>query len=341
MTEPATTFVTGGTGTVGRAVLSRLLGQGRPVVALARSQAAADALEAVGARVVRGNVLDRASLIDCMQGCGVAYHLAGANAACLRDPAPLFEVNVGGSRHLVEAAAEAGVRRVIYTSSATTVGEGKGEMGTEDTAHRGWFLSAYERSKWEAEQVVLERAASLGVDLVSVNPTSVQGPGRAGGSARLLVLFVTGRLRFFVPTRLSLVDIDDCAEGHVLAEAKGQPGRRYLLSGATLPLEEALALLARITGVERRPRSIPPPVATAAGAVAELAGRLSGRTPPFCYEVVRTLLHGHGYDGSRAERELGLRYTPVEVTLRRTLAWLVDQGLVPQTAVRRPLEDAG
>jgi dihydroflavonol-4-reductase len=323
------TFLTGGTGVVGRAVLARLLQEGRTVVALARSEKSERVLADLGAKVVRGDVTDRASLPPAMRGCEVVYHLAGYNATCLRDPSPLYKVNVGGSRNVLEAAAEAGVRRVVYTSSATTVGEPPGVVGREDTPHRGWFLSHYERSKFEAEQLVMELAPALGVELVSVNPTSVQGPGRAGGSARLLVAFLTGRLRFFVSTRFSLVDIDDCVTGHVLSETRGQPGERYLLSGACLELEEALALLARITGVERRPRSIPMPVASAAGLLGELAGLLARRPPLLCREVVRMIAHGHSYDGSKAERELGLRYTPIEETLRRTIDWLVREGVVP------------
>ena len=334
MTAGPLAFVTGGTGVVGRVLVKHLLSEGRSVVALARSEDSSRSLSELGVRPVPGDVGDPSALAAGMQGCEVVYHVAGLNLACLRDPAPLFEVNVDGSRNVIDAAARAGVRRVVYTSSATTVGERRGEVGREDSEHRGWFLSDYERSKFTAERVVMERASTLGVDVVSVNPTSVQGPGRADGSARLLVLFLSGRLRFFVDTRLTMVDIDDCAAGHLLAEKHGTPGERYLLSGASLELADALALLARITGVERRPVSIPLPLAQAAGTIGELAGRLTGRQLPLCREVVRTLLHGHVYDGSKAERELGLRYTPAEDTLRRTVEWLVKEGVVPPTAVR-------
>ena len=327
-------YVTGGTGVVGRSIVRRLLDDGRRVVALARSEQARRSLSDLGVTAAPGDVGDVDALAAGMDGCGVVYHVAGLNATCLRDPAPLFEVNVGGSANVIEAAARAGVRRVVYTSSATTVGEERGEVGREDSPHRGWFLSSYERSKFEAERLVLERGPALGLEVVSDTPTSGQGPGRAGGSARLLVLFLTGRLRFFVPTRLTFVDIDDCAAGHLLAEHRGKPGERYLLSGASLALEDALALLARITGVERRPWPIPVPVASAVGALAEVAGRLARRQLPLCREVVRTLVHGHTYDGSKAERDLGLTYTPVEETLRRTVEWLVSEGVVPRPAVR-------
>lgn len=330
-------FITGATGVVGRAVVDRLGGQGRTVVALARSEGSRQVLEQMGTTAVTGDVLDRSSLVAAMTDCDIAYHVAGANASCLRDPSSLFQVNVVGSRNVVEAAAEVGVRRVVFTSSAATIGEQRGEIGREDGVHRGWFLSDYERSKFEAEQTVLERGRTLGLDVVSVNPASVQGPGRAGGTAKLLISFLNGRLRFFVPTRLSLVDVADCAQGHLLAETEGRAGERYILSGASVRLEEALALIERITGVKRRPRSVPVAAAFAAGAIAEMTGRLRGRTPPLCREVVRTLVHGHAYDGTKAERELGLSYTPVEETLRRTITWLIDQNLVPPTTATRRL----
>ena len=165
--------------------------------------------------------------------------------------------------------------------------------------------------------------------VVAVNPSSVQGPGRATGSARLLLEVANGRLPLLVDTTISLVDIDDCAEGHVLAETRGTPGDRYLLSGATLTTPEAVALLERIWGLPRRVRFAPAWVAGAGGQAAWALARLLRHDAPVCPEAVRTLLHGHRYDGSKATRELGLRYRPVEDTLRRTLEWCAERGLVP------------
>ena len=142
-----------------------------------------------------------------------------------------------------------------------------------------------------------------------VNPSSVQGPGRAGGTGRFLLAFLDGRMKVFVQTNVSLVDIADCVEGHLLAAERGQTGERYLLNGMTLTLTESLALAAEVAGVQRTPRLLPRPVATVAAGAVEGGFRLVRRHPPVCREMVRTLLHGHRYDGSRAERELGLRYT--------------------------------
>jgi dihydroflavonol-4-reductase len=323
-------LVTGGTGFLGRALVERLLSAGGQVKALARSDASAAELAALGADPVRGDVLDPEVLAAAMRGCDVVYHAAGANAFCVRDPSPMFEVNVRGSRNVVRAATRAGVRRVVYTSSAATLGEASGTIGSEESLHRGSFLSEYERSKFEAEQAVFAAAGETGLDVVSVNPASVQGPGRATGSAKLLLDYLNGRLKAVVDSQLSLVDIADCTEGHLLAGSRGTPGERYVLSGATLSVRDGLALVASLLGIDRPVRTVPPSLAMAVATAAEVVGRVRRSSPRICRELARTLVHGHAYDGSKATRTLGLRYTPIEETLRRTVDWWVEQELVPR-----------
>jgi dihydroflavonol-4-reductase len=321
-------FVTGGTGFLGRALVERLVGDGNEVRALARSDASAGKLGALGAEPVQGDVLDLDALAAAMVECDVVYHAAGANAFCVRDPSPMFEVNVRGSENVVRAAARAGVRRVVYTSSAATLGEAGGTIGSEESPHRGWFYSDYERSKFEAERAVFAAARETGLDVVSVNPASVQGPGRASGSAKLLLDYLNGRIPAVVDSRISLVDIADCTEGHLLAAERGSPGERYVLSGATLSVRDGLALVASVVGIDRPVRTLPPWLAIGAATVVEALGRVRRSRPSICREVARTLIHGHAYDGSKATRALGLRYTPIEETLRRTVDWWVEQRLV-------------
>jgi len=237
-------------------------------------------------------------------------------------------LNSTGPAAAVRAAARAGVKRLVHTSSAATIGERPGAIGSEHTPHRGWYLSTYERTKTEGERDALTAAREVGQDLVCVNPSSVQGPGRTGGTARFLLAFLDGRLKVFVPTNISLIDIDDCVEGHLLAAERGVSGERYLLSGTTLSMTDALALAGEVGGVRRRPVLLPRRVATIAAAIAERAFKIAGRHPPICPEMVRTLLHGHRYDGSRPQQELGLRYTEPRDTLRRTLVWARAEGLL-------------
>jgi dihydroflavonol-4-reductase len=324
----ARVFVTGGTGVIGRALVARLLERGDDLVALARSAEAEGALREVGCEVVRGEVFDVEALAHGMDGCTVAYNLAGVNTLCASDPEPMRRANVDGAVAAVRAAQRAALPRLIHTSSAATIGEAPGSVGNERSEHRGWYLSTYERTKTQGERAAVATAREVAQDVVYVNPSSVQGPGRASGTGRFLLAALDGRLPVFVNTDVSLVDIGDCVEGHLLAAEHGAAGERYLLSGIRLTVKEALALAADVAGVECNPRIVPRALATTAGTVVEYAFKLRGRKPPVCREMVRTLLHGHRYDGSRAERELGLRYTDPRDTVRRTVDWARAEGLL-------------
>jgi dihydroflavonol-4-reductase len=321
-------FVTGASGFIGGALATRLLQRGDQVVGLARSDAAAEKVAARGAEVARGDLLDEDSIAAGMVGCEAAYHVAGVNSHCPPDPDMLLRVNVGGAEAAVRAAARAGICRMVYTSSAASLGEPAGTVGTEDCTHRGSYLSVYDRSKHEGERAVFAAAAETGVEVIAVNPSSVQGPPRTSGNGGIIIAYLNGKLPAFVDTQVSVVDVQDCVEGHLLAAERGQSGERYVLNGMTLTITDALVLAAEVAGVQRRPRLLPRPVATVAAAAVEGGFRLVRRSPPVCREMVRTLLHGHRYDGSRAERELGLRYTDPRETIRRTVDWARSAGLL-------------
>ena len=280
----------------------------------------------------RGEIDDEQTLAAAMAGCELAFNVAGLNKFCVADPGPMMRANVDGAVAAVRAAKQAGVPRLVHTSSAATLGEAPGVVANEWTPHRGWYLSNYEQSKTLGERAAIQAAAELGQDVVYVNPSSVQGPGRAGGTGRFLIAFLDGRLKVFVDTWVSLVDIQDCVAGHLLAAERGEPGERYLLNG----IRDADHRPARAGGRGRRRHPPPPPGSPSArelgGSAAELAFRVRGKHPPVCREMVRTLLHGHRYDGTRAERELGLVYTPAQETLRRTVDWARAEGLLQQPA---------
>ena len=332
-------FLTGGTGLIGGALGTRLVETGNELVALARSDDGERALAARGARVVRGDTLDEDALAAGMADCAVVYHVAGVNTLCPTDPARLFHVNVRGAEAAVRAAARAGVPRVVLTSSAATLGEAAGTVGDESSPHRGSYLSVYERTKHEGEVAAFAAARRAGVELVSINPSSVQGPGRSGGTGRIMIGYLNGRLRVFVDTTISIVDLADCVEGHLLGAERGIPGERYVLNGTTMSSRETLEIVRELSGVRHRVRFLPPWAARLAGGLVGAAFRVGGKPPPVCGEMVRTLLHGHRYDGSRAERELGLRYTPVAETFARTIEWAVAEGLVSPERLTRPRND--
>jgi dihydroflavonol-4-reductase len=327
------TFVTGATGFIGGALAARLRERGDDVLGLARSDASAVKLATLGVPVARGDVLDEDSLARAMAGCDLAYHCAGINSHCPPDPKLLLRVNAVGPELVVRAAARAGVRRVVFTSSAASVGEPHGTIGHENSVHRGSYLSVYDRSKHEGEQAAFAAAHRGGVELVAICPSSVQGPGRKTGNGKLIVDYVNGKLPVFVDTYVSVVDIADCTEAHLLAAERGRAGARYILNGATITAFEALELIAELSGVRHPVRIVPPPVARSAAALLEAVYAVRGRVPSLCRARIRTFLHGHRYDGSLATRELGLEYTPVRETFRRTIAWAVQEGLVERELV--------
>jgi dihydroflavonol-4-reductase len=327
-------FVTGGSGFVGGAVLRRVVAEATHVRALARSDTAAAAVRALGAEPVRGTILDEDSLREAMRGCDVSFHVAGVNAGCVRDPGPMYAANVSGPERVIRAAAAAGVARVVHTSSAAAVAEADGTVGTEGTEPSGTFHTHYARSKYLGERHAFAAGRETGIEVVAVNPSSVQGPGRTGGTAKLLIGVARAPVAALVRTWLSIVDVDDCADAHVLAARHGVAGERYLVSGATVTTEEALGIVRSITGRPRRVLWIPRALVRTATPLAGLVARIGDDDPVVCPGMLRTLLHGHRYDGSRAAQELGVRYTPLEETFRRSLAWYGERGMLGR---RRPV----
>jgi dihydroflavonol-4-reductase len=318
--------VTGGSGVVGRALIRHLVGEGHQVSALARTPASSSELVGLGATPVDGDVIDPPGLGRLVEGKDWVFHVAGINEMCSPDPDLMDLVNIQGTRNVMEACRFTGVGRMIHTSSAAAIGEEHGTIGSEESRHRGSYLSRYERSKHLSEQLVLEEAGDL--DVVVVNPSSVQGPGRATGTGKLILDLLEGRLPFLVETTVSIVDIDDCAEGHVLAAERGATGQRYILNGSSSSMSRLVDLFNQVTDRSLAPRFLPAWVATAGAPALELGARVTNRRPPVCREMVRVLRAGHTYDGSRATRELGLEYTPLETTITRTVQWFRDQGLL-------------
>lgn len=313
--------ITGATGVVGSAVLRHLLDQGAEVRALVRT---GGRLPKTVEEVV-GDVLNLGAVDRLLAGAQRVFHLAGVNEMCSRDPARMRRVNIEGTAQMVAGSARHGVD-LIYTSSAAVLGEAEGEIGTEATIPQGPHLSNYASSKWEAEQVVL--AAAERQPVVIVNPSSVQGAGRSTGTGRLLLGLMSGKLRTVVDTQLSIVDIDDCARGHLLAADKGEPGRRYLLNSFSMNMQELVEVIVTVVGEPRPVRYLPPRVIKSLAPIVGTVGRILGRTPPLCPESARTILHGHLFDGSLATRELGLVYTAPEVTLSRLYQWARREKLL-------------
>ena len=307
--------------------MRHLVGSGIDVRGLARSEAAAASVIRNGGTPVMGDLSDDEALRSGMSGCDIVYHVAGVNTMCPGDPGVMYRVNVDLVRAVVRAAADAGVRRIVLTSSAAAIGEPAGTVADERTPHTGRFLSNYARSKYLGERAFFDEATRREIEAVAVNPSSVQGPGRADGSALLLRYALGTRRPVVIDTTLSIVDIDDTARAHLAAAIRGRPGQRYLISGASVGIREVVAMLGEAADRIIDPIVLPRWAGESAYPVAAAAGLIGG-DQPVCIEMLRTLLHGHRFDASRSIDELGIAYTPLDDTLERTVDWLADEGFV-------------
>ncbi len=318
--------ITGATGVVGSALLRRLLDRGHQVRALVRTETAGANLSGGGVQPVLGDITVPETLDALVDGADFLFHVAGVNDMCVADGSAMAAVNVEGTHNVFEAAIRGNVGRVIHTSSVVTIGESHGEVGTEATVRSRDFLSLYEETKSRAEEVAFGFADQI--DMVAVNPSSVQGPGRATGTGRLLLAAARGEAPVAIDSVISVVDIDDCAEGHVLAAEVGGSGQRYILSGTTTTARQVIRMIGRLGGHGRRPVYLSPGVLKMAAPVVSSVFGLLGKQPPLCPESARVLTAPHRYDGSRASRELGLNYRSLEETLQRTVEWFREENLL-------------
>jgi dihydroflavonol-4-reductase len=324
-------LVTGGTGFVGANVVRELLREGRAVRVLARTGGDRRALAGLDVEIVEGDLLDEASLARAVRGIGTAFHVAADYRLWAPDPSAIFRANVDGTRNLLRASAEAGVTRVVYTSSVGALGIPRdGQAGTEDTPvglHD--MVGPYKRSKFLAEQVALEFARQ-GLPVVVVNPSAPIGPWdvKPTPTGRMVLDALHGRLFATVDTGLNLVHVRDVARGHLLAEARGRAGEKYILGHAegNLSLAAIGGLIAEVSGA-RAPRvRIPYAVAWCAAACSEAFARLRGGAPRVPLDAVRMARKRMYFDPGKAIRELGLPQTDVRDA--DAVQWFSQHGYV-------------
>lgn len=322
-----TVLVTGGAGYVGGRLVGSLLARGERVRVLDLRADAATHLAQRGAELRPGDILDREAVRAALEGCERLFHVAALFEMWQPDKRTYYQVNVDGTANVLEIALEMGIRHVVHTSSAVTIGEGRDQVGDEETVHRGYFLSDYERSKYLGEQVAL-KMCERGLPVVCVNPTSVYGPGQTRHMTGALIRFLNGRLPGVVDSKLNFVCIDDVIEGHLLAMERGEAGQRYILGGENASLMRFFSLAAEIAGVARQPRRLPSwlltPTARILGAVSAITGRRAWVSP----HEAKTALHSFIFDNQKARVELGLAFTPLEEGLERTVGWLQEEGFI-------------
>ncbi len=323
--------MTGGTGFVGAHVVRALLTRGRTVRCLARRESRRDNLKGLSVEIAFGDVTDRASIARALNGIETLYHCAADYRLWAKDPQELARVNVAGTQNVLAAAAEAGVAKVVYTSSVGALGlKSDGTPADEATpVARDAVVGRYKKSKYDAERVA-EAWARRGLPVVIVNPSTPVGEldVKPTPTGQMIVDFLNRRLPAYVDTGLNLVDVRDVAEGHLLAAERGEVGEKYILGNRNMTLKEILETLSRLTGLPAPAVRLPHAVPLAVAAVATFISNLTGRPPRVSLESVRMSRHRMFFDAGKAVGQLGLPQTPVEQALGRAVAWFQEEGYV-------------
>jgi len=326
-------FVTGATGFLGSHVARQLLSNGAELRLLVRATSRTENIADLPADRVVGDLRDVESLRRGMSGCEVAFHVAADYRLWSRDGRELYQSNVDGTRNILQAARDSSVRRVVYTSSVATMGFGNNGSVTDERTPVSLanMIGDYKRSKFMAEQLVIEAARS-GQDVVMVNPTTPIGERdiKPTPTGRIVVDFLKRKFPAYVDTGLNLVDVKDCANGHLLAMAKAVAGERYILGGENLTLKQILNKLAALTGLPSPTIRLPYAVAYATGVVDTLVtGTLRKQEPRVTLDSVRMGRKKMFVTSAKAERELGWNPGPVDAALQRAVEWFRANGYAP------------
>jgi len=324
-------LVTGATGFIGGNLVRALNARGYQIRALIRPQSSTLTLENTGVEEAKGDVLDRESVARALEGCQAVFHCAALYTFWSKAPREIYQVNVEGTEVVLDEARKAGVERVVYTSTVSTIGVPKGGVGTEELEPSPKdLIGHYKRSKYLAEKEAL-RSASQGLPVVIVNPTAPVGPRdwKPTPTGGIIRDFLLGKLPVYINTGMNVVDVEDVALGHVLALEKGVSGQRYILGNQNMTLKEVLEILEAITG-KRGPRlRVPIWLVMAAGAVDQLMeGGVLRRRPRIPLEGVRVARKPMYVSSAKAVRELGLPQSPVDEALEKAVSWFRDHGRV-------------
>lgn len=323
-------LVTGGTGFVGAAVVRALMRQGQEVRVLARDPGRPGNLAGVDVEIARGDVSDPASVRAAVAGCGRVYHVAGLYAMYLADPRPMYEINVSGTRNVLQACLEAGVERVVHTSTHVALGAHGPALADETAAFNLADIGDhYTLSKHQGQRVALDYAGR-GLPVVVVNPTVVIGPGdRAPTPSGQIVLNVMkGAMPAYVAGASNYVHVDDVAEGHLLAMERGRPGDCYVLGGENMPLKQFLDLVAATAGGKAPSMRLPVGVAAALGRGYVLMARLTGKPPLTTAAWARLGARNFAWDCKKAAQELGFQARPAREAVADAAAWFRANGYI-------------
>jgi dihydroflavonol-4-reductase len=322
-------LVTGATGFVGGAVVRALVKRGIDVRVLARAGADLQNIQNLTVERVEGDLRDSASLRKSLTSCQQLYHVAAHYALWAKDPAIFYDINVTGTKSLLEVARDVGTERIVYCSTIGAIGlPPGGGLGTEETpVSLEQMAGHYKRSKYLAEQEVLA-LAKAGLPVVIVNPSAPVGASdvKPTPTGQIIVDFMKGRMPAYIETGMNIVDVDDVATGHLLAMEKGRIGERYILGNKNLMLREVFEILSRLTGVKAPTIKLPRLAILPLAYLNQWISNLTGQPPRIPLEGVKMAKYKMHYDCRKAIRELGIPQTPPEVALEKAVRWFREHG---------------
>ena len=323
-------LVFGATGFVGSAVMRELLKDGNDVKVVLRESSNTSNLDPFDVERVVADMTDTDSMKKALVGCDTLYITAAYFAHWAPNPKKLYEVNVGGTKATLQAALEAGIEKVVYTSTNNTIGaHGVPVDETED--FNQWDINDdYSKSKYLAE-VEAYKYGARGVPIVIVNPTFVVGTNdvRPTPSGRMIIDVASGKEALYMDARTNIIDVDDVARAEILAAQKGRIGERYILGNTNVNIPEFYKLIADIAGVKPPKIKVPYPMALLAGHVFTTQAAITGKPPFVTAGEVKIGHRGEWYDCSKAVNELGMPRTPLPETIRKAITWFRENGYLP------------
>jgi dihydroflavonol-4-reductase len=327
------TLVTGATGFVGSAVARALAARGHALRLLVRRTSDRSNLHGLDAETIEGDLADPGSLAAAVQGCRYVFHVAADYRVWVPDPERMLAANVAGTAALMESALEAGVERIVYCSSVAALGLRTDGTPADETTpvSEDAVVGIYKKSKYRAEQVVLDMARRRGLPAVIVNPSAPVGPRdiKPTPTGRMIADAAAGRMPAYVNTGLNVVHVEDVALGHVLALERGVVGERYILGGENLPMADILALVDEAAGRRQWRARLPVGGLWPVALGAEAWARVTGAEPRVTRDHLRMARKRMFFSSAKAASDLGYRPRPARAAIADAIAWFRAAGMVP------------
>lgn len=323
-------LVTGATGFLGSAVMRCLLTAGHEVRVLVRENSNLKNISNFPVEVFEGDLRNRMSLERALADCQNLFHVAADYRLWVPDPDTMHAINVEGTRSLITAASNAGLERIVYTSSVATLGlTADGTPANEETpCSLESVIGSYKRSKFLAEQVVKRLTQELSLPLVIVNPSAPIGPGdiRPTPTGRLVVDALTERMPAYVNTGLNIAHVDDIAFGHLLALQHGKAGERYILGGDNMTLFQILQAIDEINGLPQKRIKIPTDLMFPIAWCMEKIATLTHTEPRVTQDSIRMAKKQMYFSSDKAMQQLGYQYRPAYDALKDAVSWFKENN---------------